>query len=231
MHIPDGFLGPKTSMSLLGAALGVLGYCFSKVLKAVTVLVPKRVLATAGANISKTYSNGRLALSKIGGEKIQKMGLVAAWIFAAQMFNFPINQGTSGHLLGGIFAAVILGPFAGTLVISIVLFVQAFFFADGGFLALGANIINMGVIGCFLSYYLYNYLKKFINVNIAIALAAWASVVAAAFACSLEIGVSGKISLGSVTKAMLIVHSIIGIAEAVITLLLLKLFKEKEDTL
>ena len=231
MHIPDGFLGPKTSMSLIGAAIGVLGYCFSKVLKAVTVLVPKRVLATAGSNVSKIYSSGRLALTKIGGEKIQKMGIVAAWIFAAQMFNFPINNGTSGHLLGGVFAAVILGPFAGTLVISVVLFVQAFFFADGGFLALGANIINMGLIGCFSSYYLYNYLKKLINVKIAIAITAWVSVVGAAFACSLEVGFSGRIPTLDITKTMLGVHAIIGIAEAIITIFLLKLFKNKEESL
>jgi len=231
MHIPDGFLGPKTSMSLLGAAVGVLGYCFSKVLKAVTVIVPKRVLATAGANASRVYNSGRLALSKLGSEKIRKMGIVAAWIFAAQMFNFPISHGTSGHLLGGVFAGVILGPFAGTLVISVVLLVQSLFFADGGFLALGANIINMGLIGCFLSYYLYDYLKKIINVKIAIAISAWTSVVAAAFACSMEIGFSGKIPPGSVSKAMLGIHSIIGIAEAAITLFLLNLFKEKQETL
>lgn len=232
MHIPDGFLGPKTSLSLLGAAVGVLGYCFSKVLKALTVVVPKRVLATAGVNISNMYESGKLALTKFGSEKIRKMGIVAAWIFAAQMFNFPVSQGTSGHLLGGVFSAVILGPFAGTLVISIVLFVQAFFFADGGFIALGANIINMGLIGCFLSYYLYEYLKKLLkNEIIAVFIAAWASVVGAAFACSLEVGLSGRMPTLNIAKAMLGVHAIIGVAEAIITIFLLKLFKNKEEDL
>ena len=229
MHIPDGFLGLKTSIGLLGAAVGVLGYSFSKVLKAVTVLVPNRVLATAGANVSKVYNSGRLALTKIGNEKIRKMGIVAAWIFAAQMFNFPITNGTSGHLLGGVFAAVLLGPFAGTIVISVVLLAQSVFFADGGVLAIGANIINMGFVGCLLSYYVYNYLKKIVNENVAIATAAWFSVVAAAFACSVEIGMAGKISAGTVTKAMLSVHAIIGIVEAAITLLLLKIFGKNKE--
>ena len=229
MHIPDGFLGPKTSMSLIGAAVGVLGYCFSKVLKAITVLVPNSVLATAGAKASGMFNSGRLALTKFGSEKIRKMGMVAAWIFAAQMFNFPISNGTSGHLLGGVFAAVLLGPFAGTIVICVVLITQAIFFSDGGIIAIGANIINMGFVGCLLSYYIYDYLKKIVNENIAIAIAAWFSVVAAAFACSVEIGMAGKISAGSVTKAMLSFHAIIGIAEAAITLLLLKLFRNKEE--
>ena len=214
---------------MLGAAVGVLGYCLSKVLSAITVLVPNSVLATAGANATKMYNNGQLALTKFGSEKIRKMGVVAAWIFAAQMFNFPISNGTSGHLLGGVFAAVLLGPFAGTIVISVVLLAQSIFFADGGVLAIGANIINMGFVGCLLSYYVYDYLKKFINENVAIAIAAWFSVVAAAFACSVEIGMAGKISAGTVTKAMLSVHAVIGIVEAAITLLLLKIFGKNKE--
>ncbi|OGF46356.1 MAG: hypothetical protein A2231_04685 [Candidatus Firestonebacteria bacterium RIFOXYA2_FULL_40_8] len=197
-----------------------------------TVAVPKRVLAAAGANLANIYENGKLALTKLGSEKIRKMGVVAAWIFAAQMFNFPVSQGTSGHLLGGIFAAVILGPFAGTLVIFIVLLVQSLFFADGGMISLGANIINMGLIGCLLSYYLYEYLNKLLrNKNIAVFIAAWASVIGAAFACSLEVGLSGKIPVLSVTKAMLGVHAIIGVAEAIITIFLLKMFKGKEESI
>jgi cobalt/nickel transport system permease protein len=212
---------------LLGAAVGVLGYCLGKVLKAVTAVVPQRVLATVGNGIGNIGMAGKRILTKIGEGKLYQMGLVAAWIFSAQMFNFPINSGTSGHLIGGVFAGVLLGPFAGTVVIAVVLIVQALFFADGGFMALGANIINMAVFGTFVSYYIYALLKKYVSELVSIVIAAWFSVALAAFACSLEIGLSGTIALSSVTTAMMKVHFIIGIAEAMLTVLLLKLFNRE----
>ncbi|MCX5782571.1 MAG: energy-coupling factor ABC transporter permease [Elusimicrobia bacterium] len=227
MHIPDGFLDPKISGGLLGAAVGVLGYCLGKVLKAVTAVVPQRVLATVGNGIGNIGMAGKRILTKIGEKKLYQMGIVAAWIFSAQMFNFPINSGTSGHLIGGVFAGVLLGPFAGTVVIAVVLIVQSLFFADGGFMALGANITNMAVFGTFVSYYIYALLKKYVSELASIAIAAWFSVVLAAFACSLEVGLSGTIALSSVTIAMMKVHFIIGIAEAVLTVLLLKLFNRE----
>jgi len=147
MHIPDGFLDPKISTGLLGAALGVLGYCLAQVTKAVTALVPGRVLAAASNALGNVQMGGRRVLTKLGEKKISRMALVAAWVFSAQMFNFPVASGTSGHLIGGVFAAVLLGPFAGAVVISVVLAVQSFFFADGGLMALGANIVNMAVLG------------------------------------------------------------------------------------
>jgi len=91
--------------------------------------------------------------------------LSPAWIFAAQMFNFPINKGTSGHLIGGVFASVLLGPLEGVVVIAVVLIVQSLFFADGGIMALGANITNMAIFGSFVSYYIYAGLKKIIPGN------------------------------------------------------------------
>jgi cobalt/nickel transport system permease protein len=228
MHIPDGFLDPKMSSGLLGAAAGVLGYCLGKVMKAVTAVVGQRVLATVGNSLGNIQMAGRRMVTEIGKEKLQKMGLVAAWIFSAQMFNFPIGQGTSGHLIGGVFAAVILGPFAGTVVIAAVLAVQSLFFADGGLMALGANIVNMAVIGSLASYYIYAALKKALPEVLSIAIAAWCSVVLAAAACSLEIGFSGTIGLTAVTSAMLKIHALIGVFEAVITVLLLRFFgKEK----
>jgi cobalt/nickel transport system permease protein len=225
MHIPDGFLDPKVSGGLLGAAAAVLAYCVARVLQAVTAVVPQQVLATAGNAVGHLKLQGRRVLTALGAEKVRRMGAVAAWVFAAQMFNFPIASGTSGHLLGGVFACVLLGPFAGAAVIAAVLIIQAFFFADGGIMALGANIINLAAVGSLAGYGLYAGFKRFLPENLSITAAAWFSVVLAALACSLEIGVSGTIGWREVTAAMLKVHALIGLAEAMITVLLVALFK------
>ena len=229
MHIPDGFLDPKMSGGLLGMAAGVLGYCLGKVMKAVTAVVPGRVLAAAGNIAGSIQLGGRRALTKIGEEKIYQMGVVAAWIFSAQMFNFPVNSGTSGHLMGGVFAAVLLGPYAGTIVISAVLLIQSMVFADGGISALGANIINMALLGSFASYYVYSGLKSLFPEVVSIAVASWFSVVLAAFACSVEIGLSGTTGLYDAALNMFKVHSIIGIAEAVLTVFMLRLFNREKQ--
>lgn len=225
MHIPDGFLDPKISTGMMGAAVAVLGYCLAKVGAAVTAVVPQEALAAVGKGVQSMALGGRRILTKLGEQKIYQMGMVAALVFAAQMFNFPISQGTSGHLIGGVLAAVILGPFAGTLVISVVLAVQMLFFADGGLIAIGANIVNMAVIGTLGCYYIYYYLKKYAPEWLAIAAAAWSSVVLAATACSLQIGFSGTIAMGAVLPAMLRVHIMIGIAEALITVAFVYLYR------
>lgn len=225
MHIPDGFLDPKISTGLLGMAVGVLGYCLGQVMKTVTALVPHGVMAAAGNVVGAFQTGSRRIMTRFGADAVRRMGMAAAWVFAAQLFNFPIGSGTSGHLIGGVFAAVLVGPFAGALVIAAVLAVQAVFFADGGMLALGANIINMAVLGSLASYYLYAGLKKAVSERVAIAIAAWCSVMLAAFACSVEIGLSGTVSLPAVTTAMLKTHALIGVAEAGLTILLLKLFE------
>lgn len=226
MHIPDGFLDPKISFGLMGAAVAVLGYCFAKVKAAVTAMVQQPAFAAVGKGIKSLAGGGRRALTKLGEQKIYLMGMVAALIFAAQMFNFPIGQGTSGHLLGGVLAVVLLGPFAGTLVIAVVLGVQSIFFADGGLLALGANIINMAVFGSLVSYYLYAGLRKYLNEQVSIGISAWLSVVLAAFVCSIEVGFSGTIGFGLVIPAMFKVHAVIGIAEALITVVLINVFRK-----
>ena len=117
MHIPDGFLDLKTA-------------------------VATGVLSTAAVGISLRRLNGSLPR-----RKVPLMGLAGAFVFAAQMVNFPVAGGTSGHLMGGVLAAVLLGPAAGVVVITSVLIVQCLLFADGGIVALGANVFNMGVIG------------------------------------------------------------------------------------
>lgn len=219
MHIPDGFLDPKMSSGLLGAALGVVALCLSKVWQAVSQVVPQAALAAVGNQISSIQQKGRRMLSKAGEQKLLNMGLVGAFIFSLQMFNFPIASGTSGHFVGAVLAAVLLGPFAGVVVMSMVLIVQSVFFADGGLMALGANIINMAVVGALICYFLYAWLRTKLPEMVSMGIAAWASVVLAALLCALEVGFSGTIGLREVVFAMLKVHALIGLVEAVITIL------------
>jgi len=225
MHIPDGFLDPKISTGLVGAAVVVLGFSFAKVREAVTALAPAAALVAAGRGMSNVVGGMRRVLTGDGERTIYQMGMVAALVFAGQMFNFPISSGTSGHLIGGVFASVILGPFAGAIVIAAALAVQMLFFADGGLLAIGANIINMSLFGTIIAYYIYFYLKKAIPEWLAILAAAWVSVPLAAFACVLELGFSGTIPFEKVIPAMVNVHMVIGIAEALITLALVNVFR------
>ncbi len=179
-----------------------------------------------GAVCPVTFTVGALGLSfaVLAARKIEnkpssaKFASVTAMIFALQMLNFPIASGTSGHLLGGVLAVALLGvPFA-VLSISLVLAVQAFFFGDGGINALGANIINMAFLGSAGAGAFLSWLKgRNISKVLALAIASWASVVIAAAACSLELAFSGAVALNKVLVAMLSVHTLIGFAEAVLT--------------
>ena len=149
------------------------------------------------------------------------MGVMSALIFALHMINFPIIGGTSGHLLGGALAAIVLGPNAGVIVIAVVLIIQAFVFMDGGVVALGANIFNMAIVGVYGSYLVYWLIGKISKKRaiflISVAVASWLSVVIASFFAALELGISGTYAIGITLKAMVGVHMIIGIGEAIIT--------------
>lgn len=149
---------------------------------------------------------------------------VTAMIFAVQMLNYPISHGTSGHLLGATLAASILGvPFA-LLSMAIVLSVQAIFFADGGINTLGANILNMGLIGTGLGGSLFYLLtKNKVNRLWALAIASWLSVVLAAVACSLELSIAKAVSLKDALPAMIGVHVLIGTGEAVAAVVLISI--------
>lgn len=236
MHIPNGFLDPKVSTGLGFASAGALAYCFAKVREAATFPAVQEALAGAGRAVSTVGGKMKRTLSLNGETLLLKMGAVASLIFAAQMFNFPVASGTSGHLLGGVLAAILLGPCAGAIVISAVLIIQSLFFADGGLMALGANIVNMAVIGTIGAYYIYYALRKVMKnesgLYIAAAVAAWASVVLASAACAIEIGLSGTFPLTEALQAMLKVHAVIGIAEALITVAALgalgKMFTEEK---
>jgi len=200
MHIPDGFLSPPVFISGWVISLGVLSYAQKK---------------------TREYLKDKM---------VPLMGVMAAFIFAAQMLNFPVLGGTSGHLLGGVLAAVTLGPYAGAIVLSLVLFVQCLIFQDGGLSALGANIFNMAIAGTILSYYLYILLRKIIPRLVAIFLASWLSVVIASFFCALELALSGTSPFKVALTAMLFVHFFIGIGEAMITVLVLSfIFKVRPD--
>jgi len=153
-------------------------------------------------------------------------GLVAAFIFAVQMLNFPVAAGTSGHLLGGALAAILVGPFTGVLCVSVVLLMQGILFADGGLTALGVNITDMAVVTTVVSYAVFRGLVKVLprrrrSVTVASFVAALVSVPAAAVAFTLIYAVGGTtdVSLGKVATAMVGVHVLIGIGEAAITAL------------
>lgn len=193
LHIPDGFLSLPVSLFTWIISIGLIA------------LALKRVQADYKERV------------------VPLMGVCAAFIFAAQMINFPIPGGTSGHLLGGTLAGALLGPWAGTLVMSVVFIVQSLFFQDGGLTVLGANIFNMGLLGTFGGYYLYKAIRFAIGRNswrgmlIAIAVAAWVSVVVAAVVTSFQLAISGTVPLVVALAAMVSWHVLIGIGEALIS--------------
>ncbi|MBX7235438.1 MAG: energy-coupling factor ABC transporter permease [Caldilineales bacterium] len=189
MHIPDGFL-----------SLGI-----SLVFWALTV-----------AFVSVA---ARRVQNDLGERQIPVMGIMAAFIFAAQMLNFPVAGGTSGHLLGGALAAIVLGPWAGILVMTAVIGVQGLLFQDGGLVVMGANIFNMGVLTALVGFGLYRGVAgRSRSQKLAVAgVAAWVSVMAAALLTALQLWLSGTSALGIVVPAMLGVHALIGLGEALIT--------------
>ena len=189
LHIPDGFLNLVVSL-----------ICW-----AITAI-------TLSVAISRTNKS-------LGEKQVPLMGIMAAFIFAAQMINFPVAGGTSGHLLGGALAAIVLGPWAGMLVMTAVIAVQALLLQDGGLLVMGANILNMGLLTAAIGYGLYRgVVGSSRGTKLAVAgVAAWLSVMAGALATALQLWLSGTSTLQTVIIAMLGVHAVIGIGEALIT--------------
>lgn len=203
LHIPDGFL--NLVISLLFWAITAV---------------------TVGVAISKTNQS-------LGEKQIPLMGVMAAFIFAAQMLNFPVAGGTSGHFLGGALAAIVLGPWAAVLVMTAVIAVQGLLFQDGGLLAMGANIFNMGLLTAAVGYGLYRAaagLGKGARYAAAGA-AAWIATLAAALATSLQLWLSGTSRLEIVLPAMLGVHALIGIGEALITVAALAFIEQTRPDL
>ncbi|WP_432019981.1 energy-coupling factor ABC transporter permease [Streptomyces sp. 1222.5] len=196
MHVPDGFIDAPTS--------------------AVTGVVAAGALAVSLRGARRELDERTAPLA----------GLVAAFIFAVQMLNFPVAAGTSGHLLGGALAAILVGPCTGVLCVSVVLLMQGVLFADGGLTALGVNITDMALVTTVVSYALFRGLLAVLprgrrSVTAASFVAALVSVPAAAVAFTLIYAIGGTtdISIGKVATAMIGVHVLIGIGEAVITAL------------
>jgi len=198
VHIPDGFLSP---------AICALTYTMSIVF-----------LVWSWKKAKTSYSRSLAPL----------LAISSAFVFAAQMIDFPIGYGTSGHLVGGTFLSILLGPHAAILSMTIVLLMQALFFADGGISTFGANVFNMAIIGG-LSFFLVKVLTRnstgSSRLFFAISIASWLSVVLGALACGLQIGLSPVFSdaggIAVTVPAVLFWHALIGLGEAAITTLLI----------
>ncbi|MFA6391232.1 MAG: energy-coupling factor ABC transporter permease [Patescibacteria group bacterium] len=223
MHLPDGFIDTKIAASFLGAALTFGAFSIAKIKKNILVKNKKFALVTPeGINFG---SGETMGISKYGRKLLINMVLVGSYIFVMQMVDFELVGGQIGHFLGGALAGILLGPFAGMIVISIVLAIQAFFMADGGMIALGLNIVNMAVIGAAGGYYIFTFIRKSVrHRTIAVLLAVFLSVVLAAFAYELESMMTGAIF----NPAFIQTHMIVGLAEGFITLLMLRAFNFKE---
>ncbi len=203
MHIPDGFLNAPTYFSSWILSIGYLGFCL------------------------------RQATEALKERTVPLMGVMASFIFVAQMLNFPVVAGASGHILGAVLSCVILGPYAGSLVISIVLIAQCLIFQDGGLLALGANILNMAIIAGIGGYAIYRFLIRILGsakVALSSAVAGWFSIIFASIAVSFELAFSGTSELKVILPPMVFIHAFIGIGEAVLTFFIMAfMFKVRPD--
>lgn len=196
MHIPDGFI--NAPVSAIAGVIAAIGI----------------VICLRGAHRQLDEKTAPMA------------GLVAVFIFAMQMINFPVAGGTSGHLLGGALAAILVGPYAGALAVSVVIIVQALLFADGGLSALGLNIINMGLVTAVVGWFAFRFVVRLAGSSRGAVLAGAfiAGLVAVpvsslAFVLEYAIGGTGTASVQTVTIAMVGVHVLIGIGEGIITAL------------
>ena len=198
MHIPDGFLSVAT------------------------------VATTYAVSTGGVANAVRITNKKLGEKHVPLMGILAAFIFAAQMLNFPVAGGTSGHFLGAALAAILVGPWAALLIMTAVLIAQSLIFQDGGLLALGANIFNMGIVATFGAYYLYRLTQSLFGDNrrgklSGALIASWGSVLLASIACAAELAISGTSPWGVVLPVMAGIHALIGIGEGLITIAVVSL--------
>jgi cobalt/nickel transport system permease protein len=196
MHLPDGFIDGPTSLAAGAVAVAGLTVC------------------------------ARRSAARLDDKQVPLAGVVSAFVFAAQMVNFPVVSGTSGHLVGGVLAAVLVGPWLGALCVSVVVVVQALLFADGGLSALGLNVVNIALVTALGGYAAFWALRRPLRraaTGLALAggCAAGFSVVLAALTFTVEysIGGAGDASLAAVGGAMIGVHLLIGVGEGVITAL------------
>ena len=194
MHVPDGFFNAGTSVAAGAVAAGTVTVCLKK------------------------------ASAELNDSAAPLAGLTAAFVFALQMLNFPVASGTSGHLLGGTLAAVLVGPWAGTLCVALVLFVQALLFADGGLTALGLNVVLIAIVPAFVGFAVFRLLRRALPANpgAVVGASGFAALVsvptaAAVFAVLYGIGGAVDLSFGALLGAMVGVHVLVGIGEGLIT--------------
>jgi cobalt/nickel transport system permease protein len=192
MHIPDGFLS-------VGVAIG---------LWIATIII----VAVALRRVS----------AELGDRQVPMMGVLAAAIFAGQMLNFPVAGGTSGHLLGAALATILMGPWAAIIIMTCVIGVQGLIFQDGGLLAMGANIFNMGIVGVVVTHFVYRSVRamsggKPWSIFVGGFLSAWLSVIIASLITALELALSGTSPANIAIPAMGGIHIVIGIGEGLIT--------------
>lgn len=191
LHAPDGFF----SLAVSSASWGVAA-----------------IVIVAALKITGARLNERM---------VPALGVFAAFIFAAQMFNFPVAGGTSGHLIGAALAAIVLGPWAAIIVMSAVVSLQALMFQDGGLVVMGVNLINMAILPTFVAYLIFTVGKRLAtsqtSMLILAGVAAWLSVEAGAVGAALQLSISGTSPLSVSAPAMIGVHALIGIGEALIT--------------
>ncbi len=193
MHIPDGFLSTAVAVALWVISAVVIAVAFRRVGK------------------------------ELGEREVPVMGVLAAAIFAGQMLNFTVAGGTSGHLMGAALATILLGPWASVIILTCVVGVQALIFQDGGLLALGANIFNMGIVGTTVSFAAFSLVRKLSGgqkwgLYAGGFLAGWLSIFIAALAVALQLALSGTSPANIAIPAMAGVHALIGIGEGLITL-------------
>ncbi len=199
MHIPDGFLTTPVAATTYAVTGGSLLYIWGKVRK------------------------------QFNEQTVPRLAVLAAFIFVAQMINVPVAGGTSGHLLGGFLAALLVGPYAAVFIIALVLTVQMFIFQDGGLTALGANILNMGILGIMGSYLFYTIFtrlgRRFFERRwfrlLAIFLGAWISMEISALFTGIELGLSNMAKTTTVVGLMTSVHALIGLLEGTLTVLII----------
>jgi len=200
MHIPDGFLNLTTTVATSGITLGALIPAVRKVNRS---LSPKRV---------------------------PLMGMSAAFVFTAQLLSFPVPGGTSVHLVGAVLISILLGPYTGLIITTTALILQALLFQHGGLFSLGANILNMGVIGCLLGYGLFHILPGSLQFRAAVP--ALIMTALSGFFCALELGFSGTTPFRTGIPAMTVAATVTGIVEAIATVSILSLLgKVRPDLL
>jgi cobalt/nickel transport system permease protein len=206
MHLPDGYLDAKTAVLSAGVAAAGVGLALRQV------------------------------RSSLEPRQMPLLGLAGAFVFAAQMLNFPVVGGTSGHVIGGVLTAILLGPSAAVLVITCVLIVQCLMFADGGLMALGANVFNMAIVSVCSGYFAFRVLKSLIRMEedratvFAAAFAGWFGTVLASIACAGQLALSGIVPWSVAFPAMAYVHFLIGLGEGLATgLIVMTVLRTRPD--